>query len=355
MSVDGVTAEELEFIGNSIIKGSYASSVISLVAAGIQCFMCLYCISIFFETPVDMRKGRAPYIVVSVFIFAFYSLSVGLDASLMFDLLFGASTGAEVITMLEEEALWSKVLNGVAKMAFVALGDGLLVYRCYIVWDDSWAAVALPLVTYVALIGTHIWQIIQRTHNDLTTVIVSEVLRVGLAFVTNLAITFLIGYQLVRSYKEHASTLPPGEKQIIRATHNIITETAVLLTLFTFGHAIVVWIQLAQGFSVETGTNLKLADTTFALLYYAFAALAPQTVIFRVSTGRSWNIEKTRDASQGIFSRSIAFAHAPTEQSLFVSQAGDDSEDNGTSRLSSEQEQEELITREKPEGDSEAA
>ncbi|TFK18557.1 hypothetical protein FA15DRAFT_660612 [Coprinopsis marcescibilis] len=142
-----------------------------------------------------------------------------------------------------------------------------------------------------------------------------------LTFATNLLITSILCYKLWSSHRNFARSLTSaGERlSVYHTAIRILVESALPLTIV--GIINVVTVVAAQIAARYDGDPKALAVTSRLssglLVTPVTQALAPQMIIFRVTTGRSW--AKTDKSSAEALSRSLAFAHMPQQGESQVS------------------------------------
>ncbi|KAG2003721.1 hypothetical protein CC2G_004305 [Coprinopsis cinerea AmutBmut pab1-1] len=288
-----------------------------------QIFMCIYGLSAFLGTSPELRKGRRPYVLLSFAILVLSGIPACLDLVMGFKALYGTGSGLDYIRARQRGyhdpmATISQTLFH----AYVALGDGLLLWRCYIIWNDLWWVIVPPLTIFLGFIGlslTNIVRIISKTARSTELQAVqTQQITIAYTFLTvslNAIATSLIAYRLVRAQRSFSRTLPGRGMRVYRAAARILVESALPLTLFGLCAAlfgVVVWFRRSsEDGSLDLGS--MVAGDVFGALYASFAALAPQMIIFRVTTGRSWH---TRDADlhtsvdvQNRLSQPILFNH----------------------------------------------
>ncbi|KAJ2936648.1 hypothetical protein H1R20_g467, partial [Candolleomyces eurysporus] len=125
-----------------------------MVTAGILFFISIYGLSVYLETPKNLRKGKTRYIALSLLITALTVFSTSLDSAWMFGALFADNSGNGFRQSMTRDARsWKRFTSLGLSMATVVLGDALLVYRCYVIWKRTWWVVILPSLTLIAAIG----------------------------------------------------------------------------------------------------------------------------------------------------------------------------------------------------------
>ncbi|TFK21647.1 hypothetical protein FA15DRAFT_758593 [Coprinopsis marcescibilis] len=330
-----VTREFANEFGLVYAKATYANYVISIFASGIQFFMIAYCLTTFFETPADLRKGRAPYLVVGCLIFVFSTLSACVDITISFDMLLEASNGIEYLGLLSPG--WKDLVTSVSILMMFILGDGLLLYRCYLILygGHRWL-LALPVATYLSTIGLSLYQIALiatiEGWGGQTSALVTESSRNILSVLTTIFITVIICYRLNSDYKRLAKALPTKRLGVYTNAIRILVESALPLSIAGIAQVSVQIPQSVYGARKMAGFTgdrkaLMVALSTTSLLWYALLAISPQLIIFRVSTGRSW-AKTVRSTDAEAFSRSLAFNHAPCAAESSIS-GNEESEEEG--------------------------
>lgn len=100
---------------------------------GIHLFMCLYSISVYFESTKDQRKGRGRYIAIGFAILVLFGLSASLDAYTNFRMLWFTTeaSGYQYITLAQAyDVFWFRILSTASTVAMLLICDGLLVCPC---------------------------------------------------------------------------------------------------------------------------------------------------------------------------------------------------------------------------------
>ncbi|EAU87894.2 hypothetical protein CC1G_01541 [Coprinopsis cinerea okayama7 len=307
-------AVDLDIFGGVMARTFFANSTVTFMDVGIQLFMCLYGLSVFLETPKDLRSGRIPYIVVSFVIFALSALTAVVDMYDIFRCLFEATSPRDFYLVWDKYAdSYLRVLSLASLSVFIWVADGLMLYRCYIMWADQWWFLILPGLTYLGSIGMGMRMIVPAPIQGSR---LSGSVFAFLAIALNIMVTGLISFRLIRARKHFAQVIPERNLNLYNGIVAILIESALPLALFGIGHAVALII--TPGSTTESASNWQIALSTFSLLYYSFTALSPQMIIFRVTTGRSW-LTPLNAATATAMSKPLVFDHGPTEQSFLAS------------------------------------
>ncbi|KAG2004188.1 hypothetical protein CC2G_002774 [Coprinopsis cinerea AmutBmut pab1-1] len=105
----------------------YGMTVQDIFIQGIMFFMCAYGLYVFLETPHHLRKGRLPYITLSLFLLINSLLNSAINTFKIFFGLYNPSSGTEFILQWDEEEWpWASILQGVLWVLYIVVADGLL-------------------------------------------------------------------------------------------------------------------------------------------------------------------------------------------------------------------------------------
>ncbi|TFK17621.1 hypothetical protein FA15DRAFT_314828 [Coprinopsis marcescibilis] len=284
-----------EYIGRLLAGSAYANFTVTLVGVGVQLFMTSYSLSNFFESPKEARRGKAPYIVASFVIFVLFTLSASLDVYALYDHLLSSSSGLEYMrgsAGIDQE--WPRVLSVFAWTFGMLTGDGLLLYRCYILWAHAWWVVILPGLGYLATIAMGIAVAAQQPDHDPDQKFITAF--VFLAVIFNLMVTFLICFRLLRARGSMLQVFDPEHVKVYTRIVAILIEAALPAAVFGVGYAIT--IQVPYERNTQGISSYHISNVIFAGFYFLFSTLSPQMIIFRVTTGRSW--VNATDVSEGV-------------------------------------------------------
>ena len=135
-----------------------------------------------------------------------------------------------------------------------------------------------------------------------------EISRVFLTVATNLMVTGLIAFHLLRTRRSLSKILPTQDYRLYTGPIAILIESALPLTVFGLAYAPFLVVPLPE--SNGAFASFLVAYNTLNTLFYMFCvstsvscsnvllliqesietlqALSPHMIIFRVTTGRSW-------------------------------------------------------------------
>ncbi|TFK24340.1 hypothetical protein FA15DRAFT_592615, partial [Coprinopsis marcescibilis] len=279
---------------------------------GVSMVLAISSVIAFYETPREKRKGRTPYIIISVVIFLLYAASVVLDGYTDFEVLFRAGSPETFhVTYAEAAANEVATANRAIVACVVFVGDALLLYRCYIIWGDTWWVSLLPGAIYIASVATGILRLVPSSQAVVThQTITMESIALVLSAIMNITVTSLISFKLLQSRRRLGLVLPKSSLQVYAGAVAMILESALPLSIFGTIYAFLILTSniIRPGNSFPVGQ--VVGQCVFGALFYGFSALAPQIIIFRVTAGRSWVRDpvaaRNRDSDTNI-SRGLEF------------------------------------------------
>ncbi|KAH6908445.1 hypothetical protein BKA70DRAFT_1222651 [Coprinopsis sp. MPI-PUGE-AT-0042] len=262
--------------------------------------------SFYVEAPTEIRRRRRPYVITSLFILLLSCSAAIFDGIHIYNILLGVTPGPEHSLGGYKVIMDNLTLGSVASLTFdIALwiADGVLVYRCYVVWfDRPWVSV-IPAILWLTNIGINLRTYIPLDFSDNKLNVADICLREAL----NILITTLISIRLIRVHRRLTRDLPDTTHKLYIGVVAILVESAAPQAVFGIGSFISLALS-ATGASRTTWQNLAFFD----ILYTAAAILSPQLIIFRVATGASWSNKAETSAA---LSRPIEFAGQPQTSS----------------------------------------
>ncbi|KAI0668278.1 hypothetical protein C8Q78DRAFT_980799 [Trametes maxima] len=180
-------------------------------------------------------------------------------------------------------SVWYQTFGTAASIVLNLLSDGLLIYRCYVVWDDI-RIVLFPILLYLGAFSVGIAQLYEDGRPS-ANYFAGLAQKLGVAYTSsvislNIIVSSLICgriYYAGRRYA-HVVGIDVGREYMNAAA--IIVESASLYTLTGIAYLI--------SFSINSQTSIF-----FLSIYVMMTCIAPQMIILRVVTGRAWTRDKS--------------------------------------------------------------
>ncbi|KAG2008465.1 hypothetical protein CC2G_013896 [Coprinopsis cinerea AmutBmut pab1-1] len=274
-------------------KALHAATGMSMMAIGIQLFMNLYGLATFLETPNAGRKGRWPWICMGFLLLILSALAEGFQTSM--NIRRGAYAEIDMsskYSLLRGHGDYAIPLTGALSDSVVIFGDTVLLYRCYVIWADRLWIVVVPALIHLSTIGVVTRRIIDLARTQSCAPLFHSTF-ILLSSTFNVLATVLISSHIRRSYKRLSKALPEFNLTFHKRAIEILIESAVPLTMCGLARSgmelVTVRVSKTPGVLAEDWWQNFLATGIIVdALYYIFAALSPQWILFRVTLGRSY-------------------------------------------------------------------
>ncbi|KAH6908466.1 hypothetical protein BKA70DRAFT_1188890 [Coprinopsis sp. MPI-PUGE-AT-0042] len=294
------------------LRGHYAQVTLMIATCVIQVFMWLYALSRFVNSSPESRKGRLPYIIVSFLIMCLSTVCTIMESTMLFDMLLDTIPGDEnaeatlgVLDTYLNSSHW--IIGGLMWDIAIRIADGMLVYRCYIVWFNHRWVSAVPACLFLVGLGIGARTYIPFEFYDAQL----NTADFAISIVLNLLVTILISVRLIRAHSRAASLWSQFSDKAFLGITTIFIESAAPLAIFGLGAIITRSL-------VPSVPSVYRTASVFERIYIIFSILSPQWIMFRVALGRSW---ATREETNEALSKEIRFAHS--DRSSDVSSIGE--------------------------------
>ncbi|KAH7912740.1 hypothetical protein BJ138DRAFT_1003780 [Hygrophoropsis aurantiaca] len=228
------------------------------------------------------RKSRIFYVVYSAIFMLFLTISTATDV--VFGQLMWIEhrdvAGGPFAYFAENLSDWYNTLGTATDVAANAMGDGLLLYRCYMIWGSRLWVVAFPALIYIssvvmaimmtiesAIPGANIWQGLAANFG---------IPWVALTVCFNIIATIMIVTRLLLVYFRVRRVLAPDLTRTYMGVISIIVESSLPFTILGIAY-LALYIQNSP------------SQTALGFVWGSIVVLSPQLIILRVSMGVAWN------------------------------------------------------------------
>ncbi|TFK24365.1 hypothetical protein FA15DRAFT_641244 [Coprinopsis marcescibilis] len=263
-----------------------------------QAFMCIYGLILYFETPRKARQGRALYLLASFVLCSLGLISAVCNNWTAYHIV--SAVGFNLEDLSPAVPFYSSTSTIVAAASFwfsVLIGDALLIYRTYIIWN--YKVIVFPCLAYLAMLALMIRTFIPvellLNLANAPYLMTITCLKLG----SNIYITAAISLRLIRMRKALKSTILSSDTKVYLGVVAILIESAAPVVLFGIIYACTVPLRGDVPYKVYG---------VAALAYNFFVEMAPQWIIFRVATGRSWVKAPGWKAGESVVTHSLHFA-----------------------------------------------
>ncbi|KIJ65818.1 hypothetical protein HYDPIDRAFT_151450 [Hydnomerulius pinastri MD-312] len=206
---------------------------------------------------------------------------------------------------------WYQTMGTASGIILQLMSDGLLIYRCLVVWNDR-RILIFPCFLWIAALGLGITQLyVDGAPNG--NFFVGLAAQIGVAYTAtsvglNIVLTMLICGRIIHHGRQTRTFMGAAAAEMYFGIVSIIIESAIPYSLT--GIAFVVAYALNSDMTIF-----------FLSLYVMFTALSPQMLMLRVASGRAWSRETGTQTTTG-----VQFRRPYSERATGVSQG----DSNGT-------------------------
>ncbi|KAH6904087.1 hypothetical protein BKA70DRAFT_548570 [Coprinopsis sp. MPI-PUGE-AT-0042] len=313
--------EELESYGMALAKSCLVNGILGSVLLASQIYMVLYGLFAFCGTPKIKRAGRLRFVIISVVIAIASCIDMGMDIGAELGVvLAGGPTGisyrdayANYIGSKKDYILSGDLLLIVA----IVVGDSLMLWRCSVLWTEKRWVLLFPYLAFFGSIASNITYLalLQVKRFPLQVQIRALVVSVSLSVSMNIMVTSLILFQLISTWRRASNSFPNTRRpRMYTDVLVLMIESAAPLAFFGICWTIstIVTILRPPQNLTERG-RLHIFSGITNCVYFSFCSIAPQMIILRVTTGKTWkNAVESQDGGREC-SQPIRFAIGQSE------------------------------------------
>ncbi|KAJ7240190.1 hypothetical protein C8J57DRAFT_1371741, partial [Mycena rebaudengoi] len=176
---------------------------------------------------------------------------------------------------------WYNTFGTAADVTANVLGDGLMLYRCYVFWESiSIWTVAFPSLLFL---GSSTMGIVMTIQSGLPggdifhgTAVNFGIPWLVLTIVFNILVTGMIGFRLISLSRSMRNVLSKERADVYVGVTAILVESAAPFTLLGIEYLV-------------TYIRNDPQVLAFADVWGMFCALSPQMIILRVAMGSAWS------------------------------------------------------------------
>ncbi|KAI0700842.1 hypothetical protein C8T65DRAFT_579991 [Cerioporus squamosus] len=180
-------------------------------------------------------------------------------------------------------SVWYQTFGTAASIVLNLFSDGLLIYRCWVVWDDL-RIIVFPAIVYLASFSLGIAQLYEsgRPHANYFAGLAKNL---GIGYTSciiglEVLVTSLIAARIVYVGKRFGQSMGPDVGRAYTSAAAIIVESMLLSTLTGIAYI----VTFALGHQLEI---------FFLSIYVMMTCFAPQLIVLRVVSGRAWTRDKS--------------------------------------------------------------
>ncbi|KAG2114535.1 hypothetical protein DEU56DRAFT_985143 [Suillus clintonianus] len=184
---------------------------------------------------------------------------------------------------------WYNVFGTAADTAANILTDGLLLYRCYIIWGSRLRVIVIPAIIFLGSTTMSVMMVIESAV-PMSNIWQGLAARFGISWVAltvgfNIIVTGLITFRLLSIHHRVQSILSNEQKSVYTGAVAILAESALPFTVLGI---------------VYIATYIKgiPSATAVGIVWGTFAVLTPQLIILRVASGVAWSKDTESSITQ---------------------------------------------------------
>ncbi|KAI9433472.1 hypothetical protein H4582DRAFT_981896 [Lactarius indigo] len=282
-------------------RSLYVGNFFRAILYGIELctfFAAVYCLR---GRSSSYRKGRIFYVAYGGVLLTLVTIAVVTDG------LWGQYMwidrrnypGGPLGFFVATESAWYNVFGSAADATANVLGDGLLLYRCYMIWGSRWYIVVLPTLMYIASSVLVVITIVESALPG-SFLLHGKPANFGVPWVAlsvslNILVTTLICARLLHMRAITRGLLAPELSRTYTSLAAMLIESAAPFSILGIGLVV----------TEAQGGPLAIA---FSYVWGMFCSLSPQMIVLRVAMGHGL----TRETVEQI-STEIVFAKAPPQ------------------------------------------
>ncbi|KAJ7462821.1 hypothetical protein B0H11DRAFT_1735164 [Mycena galericulata] len=275
-------------------RAFYVGSYVTGILYGVQLFMFFLSNYFLLYSSSDARKESFFYVFYGSVMLILWTIASSCNA------LFGELVwinhrdvmGGPAEYLFDHLSAWYNTLGTVTGICMNFLADGLLLYRCYIIWGSSVKIVALPIAIYFGAMAMAI-------------LLIYESAIPGASFFSGDSVSFGVPYfWLTISLNIITTSLICGRLLCVR---NRVRAILGEQHCHTYTGVVAVLLESALPFTVlgiiYVISYARNSPYSFALLqiWADFCAISPQLIILRVAMGKAWSKDTVASVSVLVF------------------------------------------------------
>ncbi|KAF8132494.1 hypothetical protein EV363DRAFT_109591 [Boletus edulis] len=176
-------------------------------------------------------------------------------------------------------SIWYMDIGTTAVIILQLMTDGLMIYRCWMIWD-SYRVMVVPVILWLGTLVLGILIIIMSSSSG-GNFFSGVAAQLGIAYYSlsvglTAMLTWVICYRMVTHGREVKKQLGAEYASVYFTLLSIIIESVLPYTLSGIGFLV--------SFGMGSGTSIA-----FLCVYILMMCISPQMLILRVASGRTWD------------------------------------------------------------------
>ncbi|KAJ7225949.1 hypothetical protein GGX14DRAFT_423122 [Mycena pura] len=275
-------------------RAFYIGSYLTAILFGVQLFMFFLSNYFLLYSSPDTRKESVFYVFYGSVMLLLWTVAHSCNA--IFGQLIWIDhrdvVGGPAAFLYANLSAWYNTLGTVTGICMNFLADGLLLYRCFIIWGSSFKIVAMPIVLYFGAMSMAILLIYESAIPG-ASFFSGDSVSFGVPYFwmtisLNIITTSLICGRLLSVRSRVRALLGEQHCQTYTGVVACLLESALPFTVLGIVYVI---------------TYARKSPYSFAFLqvWADFCAISPQLIILRVATGKAWSKATVASVSVLVF------------------------------------------------------
>ncbi|KAI0095199.1 hypothetical protein BDY19DRAFT_916738 [Irpex rosettiformis] len=209
---------------------------------------------------------------------------------------------------ISKSTFWTNVWGSAADIFANIIGDGFLLYRCYVIWHQSWWIMAFPALVYAASVVLSILSLVESALPENNSFfnfahVSFTVPWIALSSALNIILTMMISFRILRFRRELQFALNRDPHLLAQHSQYLNTYTSIVAILVESALPFSI-IGLITCILVGKGNSVNAA---FLELWGVFPGISPLLIVLRIAMGSAW----TNETSE-LPTRTLTFASRAT-------------------------------------------
>ncbi|KAJ7599467.1 hypothetical protein C8J56DRAFT_708130, partial [Mycena floridula] len=174
------------------------------------------------------------------------------------------------------------IVTAAAQITNMIMGDSLLLYRCYVIYNGNWKVIIAPFFIHLGASAMALGLLVESARpsdNFFDGLVVTfGVYWAALSVTLNVIVTALVVSRILQARRYLLRHSPDRARTI-----NAYTGLMALLIESSLPFTVI-----GVAFAITYGKHLDIG-TAFLFVWSGLAALSSQLIIFRIASGRAWN------------------------------------------------------------------
>ncbi|KAJ2933714.1 hypothetical protein H1R20_g3385, partial [Candolleomyces eurysporus] len=233
----------------------YANTHLGFVAIGVQLCLCYVTFLAFQRTPIERKRERIPFMALAFVLTSLYILHAVADSISYSGMMISQRQRRIELYLNRPQTAKRITISTAAEVVTSIIGNGILLYRCYVIWHAYLWVLIVPVLIYLTSIAMSILYLISgvslRALASLGGTPAAKAWGTAwfiLSVAVNALVTSLICFKLLRAQGRLRGVLNDETVQVYTSVVAILVESALPFTVL----GVVAGVINALGYQVSS-------------------------------------------------------------------------------------------------------